>query len=64
LDPQTDLSFLSNDVELQYTMEAITVANKQKSSSLEDYFADSNPELVHMLSQMLEFNPNFRPTAS
>ena len=32
--------------------------------SLQVKFKESDPELVELLSMMLEFNPQFRPTAN
>lgn len=45
-------------------MKSIETSKIQDRTTLAERFEPSDPELIRVLQQMLEFNPYFRPTAS
>jgi serine/threonine protein kinase len=63
LDPQYDLSFLSNADEEEYCKEAMNIAGKHPAKKLQEVFSKSDPELMDILHSMLNMNPYLRPTA-
>ena len=64
IDTDKDLCFLTDDNQWSYAMKAIETSKIQDRTTLAERFEDSDPDLVRILQQMLEFNPYFRPTAA
>lgn len=60
-DSTVDLSFITS-VDALYYVKKIRQNSKPKVS-ISNSFPNSNPQLVEMVRQMLEFNPYFRPSA-
>jgi serine/threonine protein kinase len=50
--------------EYDYVMEHVEAANPSEHRSIKDIFKLANPDLLDLLTQMLELNPNLRPSAS
>jgi serine/threonine protein kinase len=63
IDRKQDFSFLSNENEKDYSIEAHELSQKKKSKKLTEIFSKTDKNIVKILTEMLEFNPNFRPTA-
>jgi serine/threonine protein kinase len=62
-DANFDISFLKDRDERAYHFEAQILAKQSGMKSLPEIFPNSNAELVDILTQMLEYNPKFRPSA-
>jgi serine/threonine protein kinase len=60
-DTDKDLSFLTSADSLDYVKKI--KYNSKKSKGISQLFPNSDPDLVEMVRQMLEFNPFFRPSA-
>ena len=60
-DTDKDLSFLTSADSLDYVKKI--KYNSKKSKGISHLFPNSDPDLVEMVRQMLEFNPFFRPSA-
>ena len=62
INEEQDFSFVSCDDSLGYLKQVTKLAECKKD--LKDSFSHNSPELVQILTQMLEINPYFRPSAN
>ena len=56
----TDLSFITYPDQIGYTL---ALSPNQPKSSFSEKYIYSDKELIQILTNMLEFNPYYRPTA-
>ena len=60
-----DLSFVKNEVLLKYIAEVQSSCKKiGKGNNFSELFPTLSPDLINLMTQMLQLNPHFRPTAS
>ena len=60
---QVDLSYIKSADTKKYCRK-IKAASKENDKTLKDVFKRSSPELIDLLAEMLEFNPNKRKSAA